>query len=90
MATKSKKATKTTTKKTTTTQASDEAYKSFVQVWNAAATKDEVVEKTGLSAHKVSAWSYNLRKRGVPLKKFKVKPAFDLKELTAIAKAALA
>jgi hypothetical protein len=71
------------------TQASEQAYEDFVKVWNASASKDEVIKKTGLPESKVASWSYNLRAAGVPLKRFKTKPIMDVKKLTAIAKGAL-
>jgi len=67
-------------------EATQDAYANFVKVWQESDNKNEVVIKTGLTAGKVSAWSYNLRNKGVPLKKFKTRPELNIKELTEIAK----
>lgn len=63
-------------------------YERFVKVWQAAADTDEVMATMGLGRVRVRSLAYNLRKRGVPLKRFKAKAAYDVEALKSVAKKA--
>ena len=58
----------------------------FVKAWQQADDKQTVCEITGLSIKQASILAANMRKRGVPLKKFTRGNRYDYKDLAALAK----
>lgn len=58
----------------------------FVRIWQTAASKEEVIEKTGLSLEMTRGKAAKLRKIGVPLKKFNsMGTKLDVQALIALA-----